>query len=136
MRTLLVFLLVAIWSSVWACGGDQRVSDTETVTAATRVPPGNDLEESIATIASQDSTHAGRELGEVNSQSVSGTPAAAGSEPLGVEVLEAMPEQGQPHLKVPPYMDGVWLCRNLGAPFVDDLTTETLESNRCSVTVE
>ena len=61
MRMLLVFLLVAIWSSVWACGGDQRVSDTEMVTAATRVPPGNDLEESIATIASQDSTHPGDE---------------------------------------------------------------------------
>ena len=41
-----------------------------------------------------------------------------------------------PHIGIPKYMDGVWLCANSSAPLVDDLSTEQSEGYRCSVTVE
>ncbi|MQF48764.1 YHYH protein [SAR202 cluster bacterium AC-647-N09_OGT_505m] len=40
------------------------------------------------------------------------------------------------HSGIPQYMEGVWLCANSSAPFVDDLSTEQSEGYRCSVTVE
>ena len=63
-------------------------------------------------------------------------PAPAGSAPNIDATADRKALQAFPHIGIPKYMDGVWLCADASAPLVDDLSTEQPESYRCSVTIE
>ena len=63
-------------------------------------------------------------------------PAPAGSAPNIDATADRKALQPFPHIGIPKYMDGVWLCADASAPLVDDLSTEQPEGYRCSVTIE
>ena len=63
-------------------------------------------------------------------------PAPAGSAPNIDATADRKALQAFPHIGIPKYMDGVWLCADASAPLVDDLSTEQPEGYRCSVTIE
>ena len=63
-------------------------------------------------------------------------PAPAGSAPNIDATADRKALQAFPHIGIPKYMDGVWLCTDASAPLVDDLSTEQPEGYRCSVTIE